>query len=453
MAGAACLVFAILGALMYRTVAVRTTQQFDQMLQRQAAIALTYAEHEYGEGESVVPEAFSAAPQPMPFDSVYQITTRARAVLYRSPGAPQAVLADDGALGYADVQAEGRWWRVYSLSSGATPLVIHMASRLQYREALLSQMLRAVALPLLFALVLLTALIAVVTELAFRPVRRIAAELAGRGADDLSVVNTAAMPVETHALGVALNGLLTRHGAVLARERRFTADAAHELRTPLAALRAQAQVAARSRNDAERRHALDKLQVSIDRTAHLMSQLLALARLEPGSAWGGEQGMQPRAVVDLVVEGLAQAARDKHVTIRVAGCVERLPGAAEALYLLVRNLLENSIRHVDVGGHVTLDVRTDDRWVILEVSDDGPGIPSAQRAHAFERFYRVPGAVQGGSGLGLSIVARAVELLRGHIELSAPPAGSGLVVTVRLPLRDAEAAVAAVAPAQRDNVM
>src|SRR5579862_6313278 len=140
-AGAACVVFLILGMLMYRAVAVRTTQQFDQMLQRQAAIALTYAEHEYGEGESVVPEAFSAAPQPMPYDSVYQITTRAREVLYRSPGAPQAVLADDDALGYADVQAEGSWWRVYSLSSGATPLVIHMASRLQYREALLGQVL------------------------------------------------------------------------------------------------------------------------------------------------------------------------------------------------------------------------------------------------------------------------------------------------------------------------
>jgi signal transduction histidine kinase len=164
-----------------------------------------------------------------------------------------------------------------------------------------------------------------------------------------------------------------------------------------------------------------------------MTQLLALARLEPGSRLAEGQAMHARAVVDLVVEGLSQPARDKRVSIRVLGNIERLPGSSEALYLLVRNLLENSIRNVAEGGHVTLEVSDAGEAVTLTVTDDGPGIPSEERARAFQRFYRVPGAASGGSGLGLSIVARVVELLGGSVELSSPPSGSGLVVTVRLP--------------------
>jgi signal transduction histidine kinase len=435
-AAAACAVFLILGALVYRAVASSTAAQFDEMLQQQAALALRYADHEYSEGETVVPGSGVGSAQMMPFDVLYQIATRSGQLLYRSPGAPRAALSSGEGSGYFNLMLDGRAWRAYSLRSKATPLLIRIAEPLEYRDALLSRMLHAVALPLLFALVLLTALIGVVTERAFRPVRRIAEELAGRGANDLSAVNTAEMPVETHALGVALNGLLARHAEVLARERRFTADAAHELRTPLAALRAQTQVAARATTPAETRHALEKLQANIDRTTHLMSQLLSLARLEPGSSLDGESGQvtEARRVVDLVLEDLAPAARDKQVNVTASGCELLLPGSPEMLYLLVRNLVENSVRHVSERGRVTLDVNRRARSVVLKISDDGPGIPIEERSRAFERFYRVPGSVSGGSGLGLSIVGRVVELLAGEIELSTPGTGTGLVVTITLPV-------------------
>jgi len=432
-ATAACTVFVILGFLVYRAVASSTAAQFDELLQQQAALALRYADHEYGEGESVVPNSLDAAIPAMPLDLVYQITTRANQLLYRSPGSPQTPLSIGSSPGYTNALIDGRSWRVYSLSSGATPLVIHIAEPLEYRHAALSRTLHAVALPLLFALVLLTLLIGVVTERAFRPVRRMAADLAGRGAADLSAVNTAEMPVETHALGVALNDLLARHAEVLARERRFTADAAHELRTPLAALRAQAQVAARATTPAEARRALDKLQANIDRTTHLMSQLLSLARLEPGSSFSAGQTTEAQVVVDLVLEDLAQAAREKQVEITLDGCRQRLPGAPEVLYLLIRNLLENSVRHVSEHGRVALKLIEHDRWAVLSISDNGPGIPSAERSRALERFYRIPGSASSGSGLGLSIVGRVVELLAGEIELSDAAVGTGLVVTVRLP--------------------
>jgi two-component system sensor histidine kinase QseC len=433
-AGAACMVFLILGLLVYRAVASSTAAQFDEMLQQQATLALRYAEHEYSEGESVVPRSPAAGAQAIPPDVVYQITTRANQLLYRTPGTPQAPFAIGNGPGYSNAVLDGRSWRVYSLSSDATPLVIHIAEPLEYRDAALSRMLHAVALPLLFALVLLTVLIGVVTERAFRPVRRMAADLAGRGADDLSAVNTAAMPIETHALGIALNGLLARHAEVLARERRFTADAAHELRTPLAALRAQAQVASRAATPAEARRALDKLQANIDRTTHLMSQLLSLARLEPGSAVSGGQSTRASVVVDLVLEDLAQAARDKQVEIALEGCLHRLPGSPEVLYLLIRNLLENSIRHVSNQGRIGLTVIERDQYAVLSITDNGPGIRSEERSRALERFYRIPGSASSGSGLGLSIVGRVVELLAGEIELSDPAIGTGLVVTVRLPL-------------------
>jgi signal transduction histidine kinase len=432
-AGAACVVFLLLGLLVYRAVASSTAAEFDEMLQQQAALALRYADHEYAEGDAPVPEAIPQTGTAFPF--IYQIATRANEMLYRSPGAPLAALAS-GAPGYSNVSLAGRPWRVYSLASGSGPLVIHMAERLEDRDALLSRTLRAVALPLLFALVLLTTLIAFVTERSFRPVRRIAAELAGRDANDVSAVNTHEMPVETHALGVALNDLLGRQAQALARERRFTADAAHELRTPLAALRVQAQVAARATTPEETRRALEKLLASIDRTTHLMGQLLALARLEPGASPAAGQVTPADVVVDLVVDDLGPGAHDKRVEISLSGCQEPLPGSAEMLYLLIRNLLENSIRNVSVGGHVALDVSAADGYAVLTIRDDGPGIPTAERARAFERFYRIPGSATGGSGLGLSIVGRVVELLRGEIELSEPASGSGLIVTVRLPFVD-----------------
>jgi signal transduction histidine kinase len=432
-ASAACVVFLLLGLLVYRAVAASMAVQFDELLQQQASLALRYADHEYREGDTVVPSAPAAAPLAMPFDVMYQIGTRSGQILYRSPGAPAAPLTAGEGPGCSNITLGGRSWRTCSLASRSTPLVIHMAEPLGYRAALLSRTMRAVALPLAFALVLLTALIGLVTERAFRPVRRIAAELAERRDDDLSAVNTAEMPVETHGLGVALNGLLARQAEVLARERRFTADAAHELRTPLAALRVQAQVAARAGSAAETRSALEKLQANIDRTTHLMSQLLSLSRLEPGSSFIPGQVTEAQRVVDLVMEDLAPGARDKQVAIAVAGCHHEVPGSSEVLYLLLRNLLENSIRNVSTGGRVALEVAVADRHALLRISDDGPGIPCAERTRAFERFYRIPGSATGGSGLGLSIVGRIVELLGGKIELAAPAAGTGLVVTVTLP--------------------
>src|SRR6202035_4483743 len=161
----------------YRAVATSTARQFDELLQQQAALALRYADHEYREGETVVPASVTNSGQPVQFDVVYQIATRSNQLLYRSPGAPLATLAAGDGPGYSNTVLEGRSWRVYSLSSSATPLVIDIAEQMKYRDPVMSRTLRPGALPLLFELVLLRELIGVVQVRAFRRVRRIAAEL------------------------------------------------------------------------------------------------------------------------------------------------------------------------------------------------------------------------------------------------------------------------------------
>src|SRR5579862_2525682 len=436
-AGAACLVFIFLGVLVHRAVTVSTDQQFDEMLKERAILVLRYADHEYAEGDSLVPPGPSAqAIGTLTFEVVFQVVTPKNELLYRSPGAPLVPLTIRGgtAAGFSDAYLEGRAWRVYALASEASPLAVYMAEPLAYRKALLSRTARAVAIPLILALVLLAALIGLVTERALRPVRRLAADLDGRAPDDLSEVDTDAMPLETHPLGTALNGLLARQAQLLARERRFTADAAHELRTPLAALRAQAQVVARSSTPVEMRYGLEKLQLNIDRTTHLINQLLALARLEPAKLESIAERTQAKVVIDLVLDDLAGTAREKQLALQVSGWRCSLPGSSELLYLLMRNLLENAIRHAPRQGHVQLTVSANQDSASVVISDDGPGIPVAERERAFERFYRIPGNESAGSGLGLSIVGGVVQLLGGTVTLADPPSGTGLVVTVRLPV-------------------
>ena len=225
-AGAACVVFVLLGLLVYRAVAASTAVQFDELLLQQATLALRYADHEYGEGDTVVPPAPEAARLAMPFDVIYQIVTRSGEILYRSPGAPVAALTSGEGPVCTDVALGGRSWRVCSLGSRSTPLVIHLAEPLGYRAALLSRTMRAVALPLSFALVLLTVLIGLVTERAFRPVRRIGRETTLTG-QYLRLPGE--QSIEREAQAVCLHGHLRgvdRGEIVVAALRQIRGDAA-----------------------------------------------------------------------------------------------------------------------------------------------------------------------------------------------------------------------------------
>jgi len=238
-------------------------------------------------------------------------------------------------------------------------------------------------------------------------------------------------------LGDALNGLLDRLSRALSLQRRFVADAAHELRTPLTALKLQAQMAARAGSEAERRQALARLQEGIDRAAHLVSQLLVMARLEP-EAEAEWVALDLDALVKQVLIDLSPVAESRSIDL---GLTDTLPlsliGHAEPLRVLVSNLIDNAVRYTPVGGRVDVALQKEGHaagtWALLTISDTGPGIPLAERERVFRRFYRLAGTAAPGSGLGLAIVREIVRRCQGQIVLLDAP-GGGLRVEVRLPM-------------------
>jgi two-component system OmpR family sensor kinase len=243
-----------------------------------------------------------------------------------------------------------------------------------------------------------------------------------------------------------INVLLGRLGAVLERERSFTADAAHELRSPLTALRLQLDrlgAAIEDGDGAERRLAHAQLHDGVDRATRLVEQLLVMARLE-GS------GRRERRPVDLeqlareVVETTLPLADQRGVDLGLAWSEPlEVDGESEGLRALLGNLVDNAVRHAPSGGHVDVAVRRQDveggsgAHALLEVVDDGPGIPVPERERVFDRFYRVPGGEASGSGIGLAIVRAVAERHAGRIELADGPGGRGLAIRVWLPLRSA----------------
>jgi len=256
-----------------------------------------------------------------------------------------------------------------------------------------------------------------------RPLRELRRELARRGPGDLARLNAAQAPVEIEPLVAELNRLFGRIDDALGRERRLTADAAHELRTPLAVLSTQAQVARRASSDAARNEALDALVAGAERAARLVEQMLTLARLESGQGAGTLQHAELRELVRAVLAEAAPRALGKRLDIALEdGPAVAVDCHAALIAVLVRNLVDNAVRYTPPGGRVRVAVGGDSRLARLEVSDNGPGVP-----------HRLPGAEESGSGLGLSIVLRIAELHRGRVRFAAGGGGTGLVVTVELP--------------------
>jgi two-component system, OmpR family, sensor histidine kinase QseC len=258
-----------------------------------------------------------------------------------------------------------------------------------------------------------------------RPLRELSGRIAARGTDDLSAIGIEPKHAELKPIAAALDGLLARLTARMERERAFLQDAAHELRTPLAVISAQAHALAHSTIATEREEAGRHLAAAIDRASHLVHQLLALARLDIERA-------QVAKLVDLAqlvrqdLAGFAHAARTRNLELSMEG-PDRLDIAIEvALFQSVlHNLVDNAIRYGHDGGQVVVELKPLSGGWSLAVSDDGPGIAQAEQALVFERFYRGTGHDAPGTGLGLAIVAQAAARLGGRVGLTAGIDGRG----------------------------
>jgi len=282
------------------------------------------------------------------------------------------------------------------------------------RHDIAEHFLKALLTPLLFGLPVLGSWIWFATWRGLRPLDAVAAELGKRAPERLDPVIPAAAPREVRPLLEALNALFARVDRAMQNERAFTADAAHELRTPLAAIALQAQVATRARDAAERDHALAQLTASARRASHLVEQLLTLARLDPAAGLPMTE-LRLDALAAEVCADQGAAALEKDIALELeAPQPVTISGNEAMLRVLLRNLIDNAVRYTPAGGKVDVRVTANS----LVVADSGPGIPAAQRADALRRLHRLAGQEIEGSGLGLSIVARIAELHGASLELA-----------------------------------
>ena len=345
-----------------------------------------------------------------------------------------AALPQIAVLGFTDVQARGGTYRVFSLQTRSQ--VIQVAQNMAVRRS----MARTLALRTLAPLAAMAPLLALAVWWGVRrslaPVERVRRQLAQRQADDLSPVSDAQLPDEVQPLVGELNLLFERVQHAFDAQQHFVADAAHELRSPLAALRLQLQGLQRAgvHDEAARAAAIERLSAGIDRATRLVEQLLALARQEAGGA--PAEPVDLRAVAQLALADVAPAAQARQMDLGLLDSeTVTVPGNAEALRMLARNLLDNAIKYTPPGGRVDVQVRAVDGHAELTVEDSGPGIPPEHRERALQRFVRVTGDAAPGSGLGLAIVQAVAQAHGASVALDASPRLGGLRVTVRFALK------------------
>ena len=358
---------------------------------------------------------------------LFQRFDRSGRLLFAAPDGPRA--AFDPAPGIKTSVVDGIAYRTAAVWHDGQQMRVF--ERRDARRSAATQVALRLLAPLLALLPLLALTAWWLTSRGLQPLLGIARSVEGRNATHLAPVQPHELPAEAAPLVAAVNGLLARLAAALDKERRFTADAAHELRTPLAGLKLQAQVALASNDDQERNSALAALLSGVDRATHLFEQLLSLARADRGEDIA-------RAPVDLdaaarrVAAGCATFAAGKHIDLSVdADRPVRIDAAPPLIDAMLRNLVDNAVRYSPPGARVEIVVDRQGDHACLTVRDDGPGIAPESRDRALQRFTRLAGQEVQGSGLGLSIVARIAELHHAQLHLDAGIDGRGLGVTVR----------------------
>jgi two-component system sensor histidine kinase QseC len=362
----------------------------------------------------------------------FQVWEEGRVLRLHSANAPAQPLADRE-QGFSDSVIDGIRWRVFSTWDDSGKNLIHVAELTEVRDELARGIAGNLLKPLLISLPLLALLLWVAVARGLNPLVKLTGEVERREPDNLAPLDVQTAPGEVMPLIERLNRLFSRIAASLQKERRFTADAAHELRTPVAGIKAQAQVARASSNEAERNHALDNAILGCDRAAHLIEQLLTLARID---TLGDDvtEACSLRRIAAEVIATLAPAALNQNVRLELTeGDEVAVRGNPVLLKILLRNLIDNAVRHTLPGASVWIDVSHAQNEVSLSVNDNGPGIPEADLARVTERFYRPVGTLGSGSGLGLSIVKRIAEIHNASLRIAPHHDNNGLGVTVTFP--------------------
>lgn len=405
------------------------------LLERAEALAaqLTPAD----DGKNPLPNR-ALSPRDEAFYTLYDADGRHLAGNVSLPRPPEFLLRKTEPV-FTDAEYRGIKIRMVVLhlpGQDGRPIRLQLAEQLDKRQALIRGILANIVIPQLMLILMAGAAVWYALKRGLAPLEHLRQEVAERSRTDLRQLSESKAPDEVRPLIHAFNQLLQRLSQVLDSQKRFVADAAHQLRTPFAGLKTQAELALRETDPDKMQNALRKIHASAERCNHLVNQLLALARNEPGGHLYSSLGTLElgRLAQEATMHWVPEALR-KDIDLGFEAYRHTVPVKGDPLGLteMLNNLLDNAIRYTQPGGRVTVSVGYDNGGGVLRVEDDGPGIPPDQRDRVFERFYRILGSGEKGSGLGLSIVKEVAELHHATVELGEGPDGHGLRVTLRFP--------------------
>lgn len=340
----------------------------------------------------------------------FQIGRGDGTILLRSNNAPELPML--GIPGYSDIVREQASWRVLNVIARDGNYRIQVAQSINVRDQVALEVASQTVFPVGIILPLLLLLIYYSVRSALKPLDTLAKEVATRTPETLSALPSRNVPTEVQPLLGALNKLFRRLATTLENERRFTADAAHELRTPLAALKIHTQVALLSEDPETRSHALKQLKAGVDRASHLVDQLLRLARLDPLAALPTtapfDLGEATRETIAAVLESVNSLTHDIDINIPETPFI--IEGDRDLIKIAIRNLVDNALRYTPHGGRISINIGMNDKNLSLSVIDNGPGVTESELSKLAERFYRGRENTVEGNGLGLAIVMRIAEL-------------------------------------------
>ena len=420
-------------AIVYVKARRESQELFDQSLTETGHLLLSLAESDVRERGLARPIDLPMRGQPNPHHYLlFKVRDARQRVLYRNDAASDIALSRTVPDGLSWTSIGGQRWRLFSVWSQDRQLQLLVAEPTSHRDDISRGFFYRIALFGLLLVALATLAIWWSIHRVFRVLQASAEEVSARTPDDLADVQVRGAPDELHPLLLEINRLFGRVRHSRDNEQRFTADAAHELRTPLAAIKTNLQVLQRARSAAERDEFIAGLAASVERATRLVNQLLALARLDPQA-----QTAAPLAAGDLAVLLADQASQWQGGERQpgLAWAIAPAPCAlhADSLHMLLRNLVENALRYTPADGRVVVSCGRQDGCAFLCVADNGPGIPADMHERVFERFFRLGGAQVPGSGLGLSIVRRIAGRHGARVCLGAGLQGRGLAVTVLFP--------------------
>ena len=369
-------------------------------------------------------------------DIQFQVWNKQNQLILRSLHAPQYQPAITPSGFSENWQVRSEPWRSFASTDPATGITVITSEKLKLREMLELQITRDSVLIMLIGYPFLGLLIWIIVGHGLNSLNKVAYEVSNREPGYLEPVDPESVPREIKPIVEELNELFRRLNDALEREKRFAADAAHELRTPLAALKAHAQVALKSNANSERQEALHKVIAGVDRSAHVIQQLLTLSQMVPEASHGETSSVNLAKLAATVIADLAPdalAKKNTEIELDAPKKLSNILGFPTALHILIRNLVDNAVRYTPPNSFVRVYVVETSDAVILKVIDNGPGIPEELRERVFERFFRVLGNKSTGSGLGLGIVQQIATLHKASIALNTPDTGKGLEVSISFP--------------------